>query len=462
MNLNFDSLDVKNLFRSKDLLNNLEPMTWKPVGALKSSAVSITHRLITPKEIARLEMEQQLQQEKLTDWASVVVTDGEEPLTNKFSNQKEARYEEMKETSTANQELHTGAWLRQHAPKGSLSKLHKVERKEIGKRRPVVEYDILPLTLTSSPFIVQFDMENPRCRFLIKHRTANSSYIGLSEADKIELVRLALLFAEKFGIKDAVLKIPVLASSNISSIYGRFYAYIICPNHEIYVRLFRSYVKDQGIPFWPTTSRWVTPLWIPEAKPQADDECYIESVMLNQGMFPDKETALLSRKHFNFKNIASASVSDTRFSDFETFSWEDELLVGVRCHSFYKSSISAVDRWQFLQFMSSITQKLERQRVKLRCSLFLSLAHPFVLRKRQKVFAMMRFEDRLPKFLKSACDKDDTQVAPRRVLRDLSYTEQDVTLHEESWVLIKDVEKSPAKDDSSQGSQSGVNRGSRV
>lgn len=429
MNLKFDL----NLFHKTA---EIDQTIIKQVGAMRSQAVAIRNRLISTNEVARLQ--QKAAEENLLEWASVVVTDGEEPTSNKFSKKKEKIFEDMKEQNENDTKHSTQEWIMRHMAKGCLSKLTVGQRKTIGKRRPAVEYDILPPSLSNSPFVVQFDMENPRPRFVIKHRFLSCDYGLLPPDHKVELVRIALNFAERFGIKDTMLKIPMIASSNIQTIYGKFYAYLVCPNLELYIRLFQFYVKDSGIPFWPSTARWVTPLWIPEASPQVDDSCYVESLMVNTGLYPDIETDLLSRHHFNFKNISSAVVSEEQITDFETFSWEEKLIVGVKSSDFFKSSPSPLDRWQFLDFMYGVLADVQKRKPHTKCTMVLSLARPFLLR-RHKSLALIRFKDKLPHNLKSKWDMVEHNIMPRTILDDLSYITYDLDLENDSWVLIEDV-----------------------
>lgn len=293
------------------------------------------------------------------------------------------------------------SWIKELPINYELSALSREERRKIAKQRPNSRYDLMPPTLRSNFYFIQFDMDTAKPRFIVRHRSATCNFDGLSEQEKVDLIQVAHDFSYKYKFLDATLSIPLADESQVGVVYSTFYAYIFVYDMETFITLFRWTSKKQTVLSWPSIKQWKTPFWIEDINSYQSINIYIESVRNSASTFTPTELFLMSRRKFlaDTPPCLSDSLMTDMINDFTTHNWEAKRIIGVRSERLTTDSTTLLDRWQVLHYMSQLASDWRQKGPDVTCWISLTLSNFFQFHDGVCTPGLMFFPFGVPYFL---------------------------------------------------------------
>lgn len=270
----------------------------------------------------------------------------------------------------------------------------------VSHRRPYLIYDLLPPVCKNPSYMLRADLDIPRPRFILTHRTCYKRFSVLPAGDKAEMIRAALDFAATFELPDCVLIVPLGCNNKCDTLYNTFYAYIHVPKVTNFIKAFDR-LKAQ-VPLWPSV-RWVTPFWDVDPNEQSVEKNFLRTVRGYHRQWSDVETPLTEFKGCIAKTGRRLSFYGNSgplpecLLDYDTVVSEKNGRVGfIFEDSGYEKN--PVNRWHFLDVMfSRVKDYVADQR--RGCYMLLSLAERFLIGRGHKTYSVLHFEDGIPQSL---------------------------------------------------------------
>lgn len=309
-------------------------------------------------------------------------------------------------------------WLK-HVPfkMQELSFLRREDRRLIAKQRPSSRYDLLPRSVRSDTYLVQFDMETAKARFMVRHRSATCVFDALPQDDKVHLLQVAKEFVQKSGFVDAALVVPLGDQSQVGVVYSTFYAYIVVRDTEKFLCFFRQASAEHKILSWPHIKKWRSAFWLADVAGYQSINIYIESVRNNTSTYPPKEFFLMSTRRLssasNERVAPHGSLMDQLSADFKLQSWPEQHIVGVKSETVAQSN-NWLNAWQYLQHMAQLAQDWKEKEADIPCWISLTLSSHFHFSDGSRWPAFFLFPFGVPQFLQNKTVAEQSSRRPSR------------------------------------------------